>query len=184
MKHCAICGKPIAENYAYSKDCYEKVQKGEIDPDSLTEPKKKVRSLGQSRGKETSEKGLYCNCKKQVATFFGKAMLFDSKEEVKIAKIIDENGYYFDHDQEYPYEDNLSGLRYDFRLLRKDGSDFKTRIFIEAKCDKCRDYTDQMLAKQELVYNHGDKFLYSNKNSQEEIEDKLQKLINEIKQGI
>jgi hypothetical protein len=157
MGRCKICGKATYLNYPYCRSCYEKIQNEEIKKYSP-----------------------YSNNKKILKRINGKEILFDSKEEVRIAEIIEEEGYKFDYDQNYPYEENQTGKRFDFKLLRPNGEDYKKKIFIEVKCGE-KDYSQEMLEKQKMTLEHGDEFIYSNKCSIDEIIEKLKKAIQSLK---
>lgn len=183
MRKCEICGKPTALSFHFCRTCNEKIKNGELEKcphcGEWKESNKPCTKCGFPVLQE--KKSLYPNCKKTVKNYFGEDIMFDSKEEIKIANIIVENGYVFDHDQEYPYPENQNGMRYDFRLLKRDRSDFQVKTFVEAKCDKNRDFTQEILKKKEMCDAHGDKLIYSNECKQSEIIEMLRKTIEEIK---
>jgi len=183
MRKCEICGKPTALNFHFCKTCNEKIKNGEIEKCPHCGAWKEQNAPCPKCGFPflQEKKGLYPNCKKTVKSYFGKDMMFDSKEEIRIADVIVESGYVFDHDQEYPYPENQSGTRYDFRLLKRDGSDFKVKTFVEVKCNKNKDYTKEILKKKGMCDAHGDKLIYSNECKQSEIIEMLRETIEEIK---
>jgi hypothetical protein len=183
MGTCEICGKPTALHFHFCQNCSYKIQTGYLVKCQKCGKWKKKDEVCQEceKKQKTISKSNYPNCKKTVESFFGKEMMFDSKEEIKIAEILIKQGYKFDHDQEYPYKENENGLRYDFKLLKQDGTDFKKRIFIEVKCDKNQDHTKKIIEKQRMCLDNNDDLIYSNKNKEAEILEDLQKAIERIK---